>query len=335
VILPGFEHRPGVHCGSTALCDALRVRGLELSEPMAFGLGAGLGFSYLHVPTFTPSLLILGRSPGLERNACEALGAPSVERTADGAAAALAGVRDALARGFAPILSTELSRLPYWRARTPFGGHRVVLAGLDGERGTAFLADTDRPALQEVELTALDEARAALAPPFAAEGRPWLEVDAPASPRPLAEAAREALRRQAREMLADDEGLVGVSALERFGAELPSWPSRAAGEKDLSRCLRYAYQVIEVRGTGGGLFRRLYARFLRELDGASPELAPRGLAPGMEALADRWTHLAHDLRRLGAEEAEAGELLPEVAAQAQALAAGERRFFEGLAAALP
>ena len=29
VLLPGFQHRPGVHCGSTALADALRVRGLD------------------------------------------------------------------------------------------------------------------------------------------------------------------------------------------------------------------------------------------------------------------------------------------------------------------
>ena len=42
VILAGFEHYPGVHCGSTALANALRHRGLALSEPMAFGLGAGL-----------------------------------------------------------------------------------------------------------------------------------------------------------------------------------------------------------------------------------------------------------------------------------------------------
>jgi len=36
VVLAGFQHRPGVHRGSTARADALRARGLDLSEPMAF-----------------------------------------------------------------------------------------------------------------------------------------------------------------------------------------------------------------------------------------------------------------------------------------------------------
>lgn len=94
VILPGFQHRPGVHCGSTALCDALRARGLELSEPLAFGLGAGLGFHYVVAPEFTPSHFLQGRSPGLERTACEVLGAPAVERTAVGPEEALEGVAE-------------------------------------------------------------------------------------------------------------------------------------------------------------------------------------------------------------------------------------------------
>ena len=32
MVLAGFQHRPGVHCGSTALAEALRARGLDLSE---------------------------------------------------------------------------------------------------------------------------------------------------------------------------------------------------------------------------------------------------------------------------------------------------------------
>ena len=41
----GYPHRKAVHCGSGTLVSALAHRGLFLSEPMAFGLGAGLGFA--------------------------------------------------------------------------------------------------------------------------------------------------------------------------------------------------------------------------------------------------------------------------------------------------
>ena len=49
---------------------------------------------------------------------------------------------------------------------------------------------------------------------------------------------------------------------------LPSWKERP----DADRCFRLAAQVIEQRGTGGGLFRRMYAQFLEEA--GLPELSP-------------------------------------------------------------
>jgi hypothetical protein len=332
VIVPGFSHVPGVHCGSTAVADALRTVGVEVSEAVAFGLGAGLGFYYLAVPGLSPSLFFQGRSARLELEACASLGVPAVERIADDAAGALDGARAALGRGLSPILATDLSRLPYWRSRTPFGGHRVVLAGLELEADRALLADTDRPELEALTLEELDAARASLAPPFGKPGRPWIEVGPlpPGhAPRPLAALAAEALRRQARDLLLDADGVAGISALERFAAELPDWPARAADDRDRARCFRFAAQTIEVRGTGGGLFRRLYARFLREVEAALPRLAPLGLSARMDALADGWTALAGGLARL----AEGGGPVPEqVAAQARALAAGERRLHEDVAA---
>jgi hypothetical protein len=331
--LAGFEHRPGVHCGSAALADALRARGVELSEPMAFGLGAGLGFYYLVSPALSPSHLFQGRTAHLERTACEVLGAPVRERQETDACRAWQGVRDAVDRGFAPILSTDLAELPYWRTRTRFGGHRVVLAGYDEARGVALVADGDRPGLEEVALDALDRARASVAPPFGISGRPWLEVDAPSHPRPLEDAILEAVRRQAREMLLDVDGAAGTSALERFAADLPRWPAEASDEADRAWCFRYAHQVIEVRGTGGGLFRSLYARFLAEAEARVPTLARLGLSARMGALAERWSSLAADLRALS--QASAAPVAPETAALALQLAAAERRYHEDVAALVP
>ncbi len=330
MILEGFEHRPGVHCGSAALADALRVRGVALSEPMAFGLGAGLGFYYLVAPELSPTHLFQGRSAHLERTACEVLGAPVQERTEDDPTRAWEGVRAALDRGLAPILSTDLAELPYFASRTRFGGHRVVLAGYDAARGIAWLADGDRPALEEVSLDVLERARASIAPPFGAPGRPWLEVDAPARPRPVEEAIREALHRQAREALLDVDGASGVSALERFVAELPEWPARAAGEADRAWCFRYAYQVIEKRGTGGGLFRALYTSFLEEAEAAVPALGQLRLVPQMRALAEAWSRLAGAFRAIS--EIPGGLVPPLVRELARAIARDERRYHEDVAA---
>jgi hypothetical protein len=333
VILTAFAHRPGVHCGSTALADALRARGLDLSEPMVFGLGAGLGFHYLASPALSPSRIFQGRSAHLERTACEVLGAPVRERTEDDPARAWNEVKAALERGIAPILATDLAELPYWRSRTPFGGHRVVLAGHDEGRGIALVADTDRPGLEEVPLAALARARASVSPPFGQPGNPWLEVDAPPRPRPLDESIRDSLRRQSRDMLLEVDGLPGVSALERFAADLPGWPAEARDEEDRAFCFRYASQVIEKRGTGGGLFRRMYARFLGEAEGALPALGGQRLREAMEEIAAGWTRLSAAFRD-AAGEAGAGLRAPALALAGD-LARRERRFHEDLAARVP
>ena len=71
--------------------------------------------------------------------------------------------------------------------------------------------------------------------------------------------------------------------------ELPEWN----GRPDADRCFRLAAQVIEQRGTGGGLFRRMYAQFLEEA--GMPELAAL-----CARSADAFSALAN---RLGPEEA--------------------------------
>jgi hypothetical protein len=330
VILQGFEHRPGVHCGSTALADALRVQGVHVSEAMAFGLGAGLGFYYLVSPALSPTHLFCGRTLQLEQTACEVLGVPVRFRTEDEPDRAWEAVRDALERGIAPILATELSELPYRRSRTRFGGHRIVLAGYDAGRGIALVADNDRTALEEVPLGQLARARATVAPPFALPGSPWLEVAAPATVRPLGEAVRDALRRQAREYLLDVDGTAGISALERFAAELPGWHAEAASEADRVWCFRYAFQVIEQRGTGGANFRALYARFLDEAEALVPGLQPGRLSGPMRAIAAGWTRLGGMLRTLS--DTPGAAVTPEVAEQVRALARDERRYHEDVAA---
>ena len=78
----------------------------------------------------------------------------------------------------------------------------------------------------------------------------------------------------------------GLPAVERLAAEAGSWPEAA---EDWQWCARFAYQVIERRGTGGGAFRLMYSRFLEE--------AGRPEAPLAAAAAARWTELARPSTR--------------------------------------
>ena len=330
MLLSGFQHHPGVHCGSTALADVLRWRGLDLTEAMAFGLGAGLGFYYLDSPMLSPTRLLIGRQWPLEETACDVLGAPLAIRTENDPGRAWQGVRAALDRGIAPILSTDLRFLPYWKTSSPFNGHRVVLAGHDEGRGVALLADTEREALQEVALEDLERARASDGQPLGFTGRLWMEIDAPLRPVRWREAVADALRRQASHMLLGQDGYVGISALERFAADVPRWHELARDEADRAWCFRFAFQCIEKRGTGGGNFRLLYARFLAEAARHHPAISALGLPKRMEEIAAGWTRLANSFKDLSGQP---GAGAPgEVAAMARDLARAERRYHEEVAA---
>ena len=73
--VPGYTHRPGHHCGSTALRNLLGFHGVEISEEMAFGLGAGACFYYVTLEDASPSRWFNGRTARLEENFNELTGA--------------------------------------------------------------------------------------------------------------------------------------------------------------------------------------------------------------------------------------------------------------------
>jgi hypothetical protein len=80
-----------------------------------------------------------------------------------------------------------------------------------------------------------------------------------------------------------------LPAVRRFAREFPGWRARP----DWQRIARLAAQVVEVRGTGGGLFRRMYAQFLGDAGFAE-------MAMLCKEAADAWSELA---RSPGAEHA--------------------------------
>jgi hypothetical protein len=108
----------------------------------------------------------------------------------------------------------------------------------------------------------------------------------------LTAAAPRAIERAAKEMLEPSLGAYqGIPALRRLADEIGSWPDAA---EDWQWCARFLYQVIERRGTGGGNFRRMYSRFLAEVERNEAALAADA--------ADHWTALAEAAR--GASESE-------------------------------
>jgi len=320
VTVPGYTHTPGHHCGSTALRNLLAFHGAEISEEMAFGLGAGACFYYVTIEDASPTRWFNGRTARLEENFDELTGAAlelrTFERDDDGAWEAARGEVDA---GNPVLLLTDLYYLDHYGNSAHFPGHAVVLAGYDEE--FVHLSDTGFEQLQTTTRHEdLDKARHSQHPAYPLSGHMFTAAGA-VSQEQLRAAIPAAIERAAKAMVEPEfREFSGLGAVDRLAEEAGSWPEVA---EDWQWCARFGYQVIERRGTGGGAFRLMYSRFLEE--------AGRAEAPLAAEAAARWTELAEDFRAASEREAPDPALWAEIDATAKRVAEAERRLWTALA----
>jgi len=260
---------------------------------MCFGLGSGLGFAYFANTRGSPSRLFHGRTATLERDFCAHLGLDFKVGTEPNPTALWQLARAHIDAGLPIMLAVELNQLPYYQTRTSFPGHRVVLAGYDDTRAVAFLADTHFADLQPIAYDALLAALDTVSPANPVQDN-WLVIR-PALPRvPLVEAIRVALHDNALGMNLDRAPHRAIMGMETLAEDFENW----ADAPDWEWCARFAYQIIERRGTGGGAFRKLYAAYLRQAETLDETMRTARLAETMADLADAWSAFAALLKKI-------------------------------------
>jgi len=318
--VPDYTHTPGHHCGSTALRNLLAYHGVEISEEMAFGLGAGACFYYVTIEDASPTRWFNGRTARLEENFDELTGGALELRTfAPGDEDAWVAARAEVDGGNPVLLLTDLYYLDHYGNSAHFPGHAVVLAGYDDEH--AHLSDTGFEQLQTTRLENLDRARHSEHPAYPLAGHMFTVSGEQLDPRRLREAIPAAIERAARAMVEPEiPGFSGLDAVRRLAAEAGSWPEAA---EDWQWCARFGYQVIERRGTGGGAFRAMYSRFLGE--------AGRPEAPLAAEAAAGWTALAEAFRAASESDAPEPALWGEIDTLANQVAVAEERLWGSLA----
>jgi hypothetical protein len=317
--VPNYVHTPGHHCGSTALRNLLGFHGAELSEEMAFGLGAGACFYYVTIEDASPSRWFNGRTARLEETFDELTGATLRMRTFEqGDGGAWEAARAEVDAGKPVLLLTDLYYLDHYGNSAHFPGHAVVLAGYDEE--VAHLSDTGFEELQTTRLENLDRARHSGHPAYPLAGHMFTASGAVSQER-LRDAIPAAIERAAQAMLEPEfRDFSGLDAVRRLAAEAGAWPEVA---EDWQWCARFGYQVIERRGTGGGAFRLMYSRFLEE--------AGRPEAPLAAVAAAAWTELAEAFRAASEHEQPEPALWQRIDIAANGVADAEQRLWEELA----
>ncbi|MBP6291003.1 MAG: DUF4872 domain-containing protein, partial [Spirochaetes bacterium] len=163
--------------------------------------------------------------------------------------------------------------------------------------------DTERPALIEVAYSDLAQARFCEDNFFKIHGN----CIAPAmmkAPVNMQDTIRNAIIYNSRVILDTSISTQGIQGLTTFYNELELWTQF----EDWKWAFRFAYQVIERRGTGGGGFRLIYADFLKEATAYLPDIESLQLPYYMQQTAAAWTAFAMALKE--ASEKEKPEISP-------------------------
>ena len=307
-VLLDYPHREAGHCGSGALRDLLEWAGLGWeeapSEGLVFGLGGGLGFTYVRVPGVNPPIYLVGRSSDLEVDLLTRLGAEVDVRGTDDPVTGWDWVRRELQRGRPVLMWADIAELPYLDVRLQMSRHDIVVIGYDDDAETAFVVDNDRAEVQEVPYDALARARASRSFPVPTRHTtyfvnwPRLLPDLRSTAASALVASVETMQAVATAIIPDTSALppdavaaAGISGVAVFAEDVGQWP-RVMPEPELDVALRSLHAFVEKAGTGGGLFRRLQAQFsfdVARLTG-STEVAKAGTA--LLRCADTWSALA-------------------------------------------
>ena len=314
--LPGFQHFTTHHCVTGSMRHIYCYNGHPLSEEMLLGLGAGVSFSYWHFKGQTPFMGGRGgfRPPLLEEVTGQRSGVEVTWRTTSSARKAERALLETLEAGQPLMLQCDMGFLPYFDFGDidyHFGWHIVVACGYDPETAQVLIADRDEE-LHPVSMEVLAQARGSTHKPFPPRNK-WYTFDFSSKRPPSPEEVRQAIAEQALAMLEPPISNVGVKGIRKAARSLLKWPG-LLGEDDLRFTLFNSFVFIDATGgTGGGIFRYMFGRFLREAAEITGERQFNSSADEFQRIGDRWQEVA-ELFKAGWQADDPAALLPQITA---------------------
>ncbi|MEV8313335.1 BtrH N-terminal domain-containing protein [Streptomyces sp. NPDC059900] len=247
------------HCETTALGVLLRHEGLDLSEPLLFGLGSGLSFVYWDSKALGFPFLGGRVKPfELTRNLVTVLGLELAVAETTSPRKAWQNVAAPIDAGRPVGLQLDSYHLDYFSTKVHFGGHVVAMYGYDEQN--AYLVDTDpQGGAVTTSLAALARARGERGP-MAARHRSFT-ITAPGGLPCPRDRIIPAIKTCADAFLNPPIANLGHRGIEKAAGQVPKWLRRS---DDPGQDLPRAALLMEKAGTGGALFRNLYRDFLAE-----------------------------------------------------------------------
>ena len=332
---PGFAMQATRHCVTGSLKHIYNFHGYPISEELLLGLGRGLGFAYFHIkgadPFYGGRANVARPEEGLEKTAGRRTGVAVSSHATSSARAAQAALRELLEDGEPVLVYLDMGFLPYLELPPGyhFGGHVVVVAGYDPDTGRVLVADRDGEP-HPVGWDTLEAARGSQYKPFPPR-HAWCTFGFATARPPAPAEVREAISDACRQMLAPPIANFGVKGIRKAARETAEWPRVLDADALRRTCSNVAMFIDHRGGTGGGIFRYMYGRFLAEAAELTGEPCLAGMGTELAAIGDLWEQVAAAFSAAAQADTPA-YLLKAATEPMHHIADQEQRFWERLAA---
>lgn len=326
-----YAHRQSAHCENGVTAGLVSHYGIEMSEPLAFGVGAGLFYGYIPFMRLNNLPLATFRviTGAIFKRVTRELGIKTVSRSFRDPAESMRALDETLARGIPVGLQTGAWWLPYFPEayRFHFNMHNLVVYGKEGDNYLISDPVFPEPVIcAGADLVKARYTKGTLAP----KGRMYHLAEVP-SEIDLPGAVRNGIRTATRAMLKYPLPIIGVSGIRYLAKRLEFWPRKLGPEKSLL----YLGQMIRMQeeiGTGGAGFRFIYAAFLQEAAGILDEDRYLEFSQRMTGIGDRWREFAVRAARNCKGRAGEEDSFPAMAAILRDCAAREEQLYREMAA---
>jgi len=329
-----FEHKQSAHCENGVVSNLLRFYGLELSEPMVFGIGSGLFFSHMPflkvdgipVTSFRPL-------PGIIfSRISKRLNIKFIRRKyRNSPQKAMQALDQNLEKGIPTGMLVGVYHLSYFPDpyRFHFNAHNIVVNGK--EKGRYSISDPimeDFTELTEKELMRVRYAKGTFAP----KGHMYWVKEKPGNVN-LDEAIKKGIKQTCKNMLTIPISMFGVKGIRFMAKKVRKYPEKL-GPKKAALFTGQIVRAQEEIGTGGAGFRFMYAAFLQEAAQVlkNPKLSE--LSKEMTAIGDMWREFAIVTGRIVKNRNKADENYSIAADQLLKIADREENIYKNLLAAI-
>lgn len=249
----------GQHCETTATGTLLRQLGIELSEPMLFGLGEGLGFIFWNMKTMDfPFIGGRIKTDLLTQNIANNLKLELAVKETSSNQKAWDSVKNLIDSGKVVGLKLDCFYLEYFSKPFHFAGHYTAIYGYDNEN--AFLVDTKQQGGQvTTSLTSLTKARAEKGP--MSSKNLYYVLSKTNKEFEIKSAVANSIRNNATDYINPPITNIGYKGILKTSKEILNWFDTSKNiESEFEACA----MIMEKAGTGGALFKNLYRDFLKE-----------------------------------------------------------------------